>query len=132
MDTLYPEQEQFQQWFNKAYRGLRDQEFRGSIIMSMGDVPTCKYRGPNGLKCAVGFLLDDENAALYDRKNITPSEAIFKIDGKTLSTVESNFLRKLQHAHDDAVGFLGEAEEGLMARNLKQLAKDFSLTVPQD
>lgn len=49
-----------QEMFNKAYIGVMTQ---GVQSKSNG---SCLYRGPNGTKCAVGFLIDDDVAKAWD------------------------------------------------------------------
>lgn len=54
---MYSEQETF----NMVVAGLRAQEWRKSSAgRDRFGGAACKYRGPNGLKCAAGHLIPDE------------------------------------------------------------------------
>jgi len=65
------------------------------------DDGTCLYRGPRGLKCAIGCLIPD---GLYTEDinkklvNELPSEILRSIGAKTDEDVQ--FLRHLQRIHD--------------------------------
>ena len=45
-----------QEAFDKAVAGVRAQGYQ----ISMDEKTNCVYRGPNGLRCAVGHLIPDE------------------------------------------------------------------------
>lgn len=113
-----------QEIFDKVYLGLKSQGF----IQALGEFEDCQYRGVNGTKCAVGFLIEDEdytdefegvgivgNVLLQDylknRWNIEPDT--------------TRFLLNLQHAHDD--GF----HPNVMKINLTAVAKEHGLTIPE-
>jgi tRNA(Met) C34 N-acetyltransferase TmcA len=49
-----------QEIFNKAYAGLKAQGFQRAV-RDAGPLAICQYRGRNGLKCAIGHLIPDEN-----------------------------------------------------------------------
>ncbi len=46
-----------QEIFNLAYTGLHGQGWRQSVNAEGG----CMYRGPVGLKCAIGHCIDDQD-----------------------------------------------------------------------
>ncbi len=46
-----------QQLFNEAWKGLKAQGFQ----QSRGEAGSCAYRGQNGLKCALGHCMSDED-----------------------------------------------------------------------
>lgn len=66
----------------------------------------CAYRGDNGLKCAVGFLIKDEYYYL-DLENKLPTddavkEVLEKSVGFELTYDELYILERLQSCHDNA------------------------------
>ena len=94
-----------------------------SVAPDSGD---CKYRGPNGNKCALGHLIPDEDYH-PDMESYSPSGHLYTpkaeklnkyvnenlvIDGDTIPV-----LRQLQHCHDGAIGdnffeeFMGNMKE---------------------
>lgn len=65
---------------------------------------TCTYRGENGLKCAVGCLIDDAyySAALeYSSPHADEvAEAIGQSIGRPITADEAALLNRLQDIHD--------------------------------
>lgn len=63
----------------------------------------CKYRGPNGLKCAVGFLISD---AAYSEsiecKSVVDAKVKAALAKSRVSITEDNInmLSELQYMHD--------------------------------
>lgn len=110
-----------QEIFNAVYLGLKSQGFERSL-RSEG---YCTYRGDNGRKCAVGWLIPDENYSpaiegdsALDRsvQECLPAE----LKGKT------QFLNKLQVVHDDGL------DPGLMQTYLLDFAENYGLTIPEE
>jgi hypothetical protein len=68
----------------------------------------CKYRGPDGTKCAAGVLIPDE---LYDPE--MEGDGILVLLGRyervreTLSDVRPGLLSALQRAHDSSFAWYG-------------------------
>lgn len=66
----------------------------------------CVYRGPKGMKCAVGVLLPDEIAAVANHATVYQLDEMLKVAGKPFdfaNLVEGltiNDLRNVQNAHD--------------------------------
>lgn len=125
-----------QKLFNKAYLGLKAQEFKPSwknIPNRYGDMTdTCMYRGQEGLKCAVGHLIDDK---FYDpsieAKSATNKDietAICRSQEINLSYDDLDFLNRLQRAHDIAMP--GKYSKP-MEPALKQFALEENLTIPE-
>ena len=113
-----------QKAFNVAYRGLMSQGCR-----SMNDNGACKYRGPNGARCAIGHMLPNR---LY---NVSMEHTTYKTLVQNFPSVKDYLYRKfggmindsdmrdLQNAHDrDDISL----EDGL-----KQFAFEKGLTVPK-
>lgn len=90
----------------------------------------CRYRGPNGEKCAVGVLLPDE---LYRPEMDGPAMAVgnlLKWYGDALPPwmhAEQEFLAALQAAHDEVFDFGGSSDIEVA---LRDVAQHYGLTVP--
>ena len=73
--------------------------------ISNTDGNKCLYRGPNGLKCAVGFLITDEaySGDIEDKHSDTPEvrAALIK-SGIKLDLDTIGMLSGLQNIHDSA------------------------------
>lgn len=104
-----------QRAFNKAYLGLQGQDFR----KSEDDEEKCMYRGPNGLRCAAGWLLPDSKyRAAFEGKSIDGlPPAIF-------GGVSYALLLALQSAHDDC------SDAADMKRRLVLVAEKYDLIIP--
>ena len=84
--------------FNTAANGLLKQGKKS------GDGFSCFYRGPNGLKCAIGMLIPDElYKARFEGQSAGESGVInVLIKIGVPNTIEyANFLENLQGVHDD-------------------------------
>lgn len=66
---------------------------------SLGGDGNCRYRGKNGLKCAAGWCIGDDE---YDRigENIEGKIWGFS-DGVTVPRAHNGLIRELQSVHDD-------------------------------
>lgn len=116
-----------QEVFDKVCEHLVKQGVKSRRFINEDSV--CAYRGENGLMCAVGCLIPDE---LYNVnfEGFTPFHinrnhcGVFNtIFGETLTKEDFDFLRELQHVHDEyAVAFWGI--------KLKEVAERFSLELP--
>lgn len=127
--------ERLQEWLNKAVTGLSSQGFERSYSSSTA---TCMFRGDNGRKCAVGYLITDEqlHAAIAKERGIVyhredpkwfrePSPYIV-MQELTTDHKEASFLEYLQNCHD---GSSGPFE---MKNRLVSLARNNGLTVPPE
>ena len=65
--------------------------------VSQGPLGNCRYRGPRGLKCALGFLISDE-AYSPDLEDHTPVQNAIRTSLGFLPS--EKLLRKLQQVHD--------------------------------
>jgi hypothetical protein len=111
-----------QQIFDKVYQGLASQNFRQSS--SAGG--RCLYRGPDGLKCAIGWLIpDDEYHESFEK---LPIIGIAKQSQATCKIMESpvnfEFSNELQLAHD-------HIESQGIRQNLEFMARKHNLTIPE-
>lgn len=117
-----------QEIFNQAYLGLKAQGFKRSMQEGESEL-YCAYRGENGMKCAVGHLLTDEEAAGLGNGSVSFVRAQLPSRLRNAKDVFDDslvFLSHLQNAHDS--GVFPES----MKRKLHQLANDYSLTIPED
>lgn len=83
--------------FTMAYVGLALQGFKKSV----DDVDVhCMYRGENGLKCAIGHCIPDEEY----REEFECIDGIFAIMNgvSSLKGMTLHFLKHLQDCHDNA------------------------------
>ncbi len=86
-----------QEIFDKVVAHLRKQNARSVMMLK------CLYRGPNGLKCAVGCLISDD---AYSRDLETRVVGASKVQSALLASGVPNdettidMLRSLQQTHD--------------------------------
>jgi hypothetical protein len=124
-----------QEIFDKAYTGVMKQGLKSSGPRG------CMYRGPNGLKCGVGHLVDDNLGATMDMEfSGMASTSIDEIISLALDDeleyeiprwmIENrDLLQRIQTAHDSTVGNPGcFAVE--FSDKMRKVAEDYSLTVP--
>ncbi len=104
-----------QEAFETMVRHLRKQGKKSRNAMG-----ACLYRGPNGLRCAVGCLIPDDQ---YTR-SIEGKPADFAArDVPALSDIGPALLCEMQSVHDDLA--VSEWEECF-----EELAQVFKLTLP--
>lgn len=103
---------------------------------SMTDV-SCAYRGPNGTKCAVGFLIEDdflppdlnEDAGLADNEEIWEAILVSNPDlAPQLGPEARRMLEKLQNAHDNAA--LDTPFVASFIHRARKLADEYNLEMP--
>jgi hypothetical protein len=103
-----------QEVFDKALTHLRAQ---GKPSLNPKTIWKCQYRSPEGLKCAVGCLIPDEDYR-EEMEGRNANEVLREVLGMRLSAEESSFINDLQCTlHDNfASRFVGPAFlEGLEA-----------------
>lgn len=111
-----------QEVFNKAYLGLKAQEFRKSST----EAGACKYRNGIGDKCALGMCIPD---SLYTRDmEGTGPDGLLRNYPEVSVYIgqDTEFLDMLQLAHDDT----HNAQD--MQEQLLEVAKMYNLTVPDN
>jgi hypothetical protein len=114
-----------QEAFNKVVIGLRAQ---GRPSINPNSV--CMYRNSEGLKCAVGILIPDEEYRPEFDCNLDLINVIEQVPA--LQSFDRIFLNSLQYVHDSASfntevgGFMQDLEEGF-----QKIAKVYHLTIPQ-
>jgi hypothetical protein len=120
-----------QEIFNQVYLGLKSQGFKRSTAFADEFVGTCRYRGYDGRKCAIGHLISDEeystelegSGIYYLAKHIPKMKSFFQRLEINDCADDIDFLRSLQLAHD-------EFED--MRAGLKSIATTHGLTIPKD
>lgn len=121
-------QELFQQsvtkLFNQGKPSIRND------IRNLDGGPACAYRGGNGLKCAIGHLIPDEN---YDQKMEAKSiDALLKEWPiladlfKITSSEDQDFLFKLQKELHDYIANDNDFKKSLLI-SARKLATDWNL-----
>ena len=100
-----------QELFNKAVGGIYNQG-KPSYQPSMGsDAGVCMYRGPEGVKCAVGFIIDDE--FYYERlehstvEAVEVTEAVNASIGRGITESEKVMMMRIQNVHGVMVSRYG-------------------------
>jgi len=117
-----------QEMFDTAYLKIIQQGQK-----SMGSNDTCKYRGPRGLKCAIGHMIPDDLAKAWDNRR---NSMISKIRSTPKYPIP-DFIRNnrtlaadIQRAHDYGGDYTpSDFVEGFIDRMAK-VAKDYNLTIP--
>lgn len=62
----------------------------------------CVYRGPNGMKCAAGALIDDDE--FNPRLDSSGLTWLMAVAGGLVPAAHANFVRGLQNLHDQELG----------------------------
>lgn len=109
-----------QQIFTTAFLGVI-----GQGCFSVDASSTCLYRGPNGAKCPVGWLIDDALAASFG--TLTICHVPLGILPAFIAT-NLGLCHQMQEAHDIAC-YANEGIPGFCDRMLKVAAR-FNLEVP--
>lgn len=107
-----------QEIFDIAYRGLAAQGFKQSL-----DRESCAYRGTDGCKCAIGFLIDDLDYSPTIEGVSAANPGVLR--NARIAYEYADFARDLQRCHD----FNHIAED--MRKALHGFAARHGLTVPQ-
>jgi hypothetical protein len=127
--------------FDRVYLGLKGQGFRPSVTL---DNPGCAYRGAEGLKCAAGHLIPDDDYRESMEGYPASDLDFFK---KKYDSEVMKFIDTLQEAHDG--GFGRVIDDGVVVdlfyfcsnvaptpegvkENLEVAAMYFGLTVPTE
>lgn len=105
-----------QEAFNKMVQHLRAQK-----VKSLASDGTCLYRGPNGLKCAVGALIPDTE---YSEEFETVPASTVSETLQCLSGIDYWLLDTMQEVHDLAA--IQDWED-----RFKDIAEEFNLDLPQ-
>ena len=104
-----------------VYEGLKKQGGASVLIEPYADVLySCRYRGSEGRKCAVGLLIpDDEYSQALERK---PLDKVYR-ECESLKKYAFDDLEVLQEAHDSSFQ-IGEDCDSFLSRfreNIKEI-----------
>lgn len=119
-----------QEMFNKAYIGLRAQEWRQAV--DTNGAGACTYLAPNGDRCAFGHV-DPEGTVIGGKPRTGTVWALRSEPGSivpTLSSEEFEFAQRLQRAHDAAGQSYNRTTEQDMEYRFEELAREYGLTIP--
>lgn len=119
-----------QEIFNQAYVAVMHQGCK-SLNYNRG----CQYRGPDGLKCAIGHLIDDATAKAWDRRSANDIASIARarnVKYKVPDWILKNFtlVADIQAAHDRVEPNFGLAFITAFKGRMERVAQDHNLTVP--
>jgi hypothetical protein len=133
--------------FGMNYQEMTDKIVHHLLSMDKRSVNkngNCRYRGPKGSMCAIGFLIpDDKYKKSFEQNSIEDISHHFNIDSN-----ESRFLQEFQYIHDreanwkhirtnrkDSCGyFIRKETGGLNIDGLRQLMRhieSYNLIVPK-
>ena len=93
----------------------------------------CKYRGPSGLKCAIGHMIPDDLAKAWDDRtnsSITQIRATPKYPIPDFLKENRKLAADIQSAHDLADDYTSSDFVRTFKRRMAQVAKDYKLTIP--
>ena len=125
----------YQQMFDRAFIGLRSQNFVPSYTSTDG----CLYNGPNNTHCAWGWVVKDTGVNVYEGGSASANPC-----GLLITSEDNTFANDLQAAHDYAahpavrhswlkkpVGQKYNYKYQEMESNLRKFAAYHGLTVPE-
>ena len=124
MTTLHQSRQKF---FNKAYNGLKSQDFKQSKMESPDfvGVTFCCYRDGNGLSCAIGHCIsDDDYSEFLESRSVDDPDILRRINHQP---EDLDFLMELQDCHD----LEASRSPHMMKRELECFARNYNLNIPQ-
>ena len=105
-----------QEAFDIMVNHLRKQN-KKAVKIDIDGTTKCVYRGSNGLKCAIGCLIpDDEYSPLIERKGVR------SLVIPTLRNLDREFLAEMQETHD----FYSPED---WEKRFRYIAKEYHLTL---
>lgn len=118
-----------QQAFDKVWTWFVVEKHPASYVMEL-EMPVCRYRGPNGAKCAIGVLIPDE--AYRPGFEYCSAYAVAGKPGviKAMKGLSEADLNELQQCHDRAVRDVGKDIDTEIQERLREFAESRSLTIP--
>lgn len=109
-----------QEFFDVAVRGVLRQGQKSQVLeaeQDEGDDPECLYRGPGGLKCAVGHVITDGELGSHGQEGSSAISWIYAVP--RLGDVDPFVVRQVQCAHDNEDVGDWPAAYRLMAKRFK-------------
>jgi RNA processing factor Prp31 len=117
-----------QELFDKAYLGIIAQ---GRPAMT--DTKGCAYRTTDGLKCAVGFIIDDETARIWDKFGSIEDvqEGLLSLEERLPEWAETHFdmLVEMQTIHDYC-SYVEQEFISYYKYEMSKVAEKYGLKVP--
>lgn len=118
-----------QTMFDRVYRHFVIDRASPSVVFTCGTVQ-CRYRGPNGERCALGLLIPDD---AYE-PTMEGTLALGLLDNKLCARLgididDVDFVDELQGAHDHSVDAGAGFHDDLESK-LRHIAARYDLTVP--
>lgn len=124
-----------QEVFNNAWNAFVVEKSPPSV---RNKETNCLYRGPNGLKCAIGVSIPDEIyiERMDTREDSTISSLIenFTSIRQLFEKIDTNPLQELQTIHDGYGTFPRESHEQFtrkITKDFRRYAKKYKLIVPK-
>lgn len=117
-----------QELFNMAYVGLAKQGFVRSVSDDGRENPSCRYRGPEGRKCAIGHCIPDkEYSPLFEGYSPGTSlgEARDICVAAGIGPGDVLWAATLQRCHD-----YGKTPADMRGR-LESFARSYNLSIPE-
>lgn len=117
--------QQKQEFFDNAVRGLWSQGWKRSV----DEKGFCRYRGPDGCRCALGWNIPDERYTEdieglgAETPELLAALGLCSTDSETI-----NWLGDLQFFHDD----YRASNPAVMRANLREFASNNHLIAPQE
>lgn len=89
-----------QKFLNEAYAAIIAQG-KASFIIGGAGILICQYRGPNGLKCAIGHLIpDDGYSTIMEMNRVSNPRVLSALGLDNIFEDDIEFLCALQSSHD--------------------------------
>ncbi len=107
--------------FNRVVKHLREQK-----IPSV-EGSACKYRGPNGVKCAIGIFIPDEKYTPDLEGRSATSDEVLAVLPKKVKNLDADFLHAVQYRLHDDVDINPEDFLGCFEETAKKFAIDWEL-----
>lgn len=122
-----------QQVFDNALNQIRAQNYARSFDADRG---CCMYRGPNGVKCAIGVSIPDEDyARVKDDIEEQKAEVVIRLLPELFDgSVDEDFVNELQIIHDEGPGEAnknyahGPLNPKTFESQMRAFAKEYNLT----
>lgn len=106
----------YQELFNRMWDGLAGQGWKRSV----DENDLCAYRGEEGMKCAIGYCIDDEAAKEWEGDSISAADIKYRLH---IKVDRLEFLTDCQRAHDGGL-------DHEMKKRFRAIAKKYNLTIP--
>lgn len=88
-----------QELFDQVATHLLTQNAKSIAYSSANDGVSCRYRGPNGLRCAIGIFIPDDQYEPWMEGEVVTTDLVWKATG--LPSHLDTLARALQQVHDE-------------------------------